>query len=114
MESKVLVVALAFLAVPTLIGASTSSTTNNTINSLVGTPCLVQVFHTDFMFPPEGGEVVRFPNGQMFFVQNYVSGCENAGAGGTVIKSSSGASVNVPQNSPSNTYANPPRNCIDP
>lgn len=51
-----------------------------------GNGCLVPVFHTDFVFPPEGGAIVKFGD-KTYFVRTYFRGCENAGAGGVVIKS---------------------------
>jgi len=53
-----------------------------------GQQCLVQVFNSSFTFPPEGGQITQIGN-SMFFVFNFVPGCENAGSLGNVIVSSS-------------------------
>ena len=55
------------------------------IELLAGDNCLVEVYHTDFAFPPEGGKIVKIGN-RMYFVRTYVAGCENAGSNGTVIR----------------------------
>lgn len=57
------------------------------VDTVVGDPCTVPVYHTDFPFPPEGGKIVKIGN-SMYFVKTYIVGCENAGLSGTIIKSS--------------------------
>jgi hypothetical protein len=63
------------------------------LGSLVGDTCLVPIFHTQFAFPPEGGQIIRGFDGQMYFVRTYLPGCANAGSSGTLI--SSGSTVNT-------------------
>lgn len=82
MKGKIFVAALALLTVPMFSGAALAET-------IVGNTCLVPVFHTDFAFPPEGGKIVKIGS-QMYFVTDYVPGCENAGSNGVVIKTSNG------------------------
>ena len=97
MKSKVFIAALAILAVPMFSNAV------STTESVVGNTCLVPIFHTNFPMPPEGGQIIKTGN-QMYFVQTYLSGCENAGNIGTVIKTSSGT---VPGTTPiSNSIIN--------
>lgn len=53
-------------------------------NQFAGNPCAVRVYHTNFNFPPQGGRIVQIGN-EMFFIRTAQPGCENAGAGGTVL-----------------------------
>lgn len=72
---------------PAIMESNATSTTagSRIVDFLVGDSCLVPVYHTNFAFPPEGGKIVRIGN-QMFFVKDYLPGCENAGAGGIIIR----------------------------
>ncbi|HTL39200.1 MAG TPA: DUF4430 domain-containing protein, partial [Methylomirabilota bacterium] len=85
------------------INTVTSSTQSN---SIVGDPCLVPVFNTNFAFPPEGGKIVEI-NGQMYFVKTYESGCQNAGNSGTTINttgSTNSTNQNTSQSSQQRIY----------
>jgi hypothetical protein len=53
---------------------------------LVDSPCAVRVYHTNFNFPAEGGQIVRFGN-EMFFIRSYRPECAGAGQGGTIVMS---------------------------
>jgi hypothetical protein len=44
------------------------------LNFLIGDPCLVPIYHTNFIFPPEGGRIETI-DGQLYFVQDYLEGC---------------------------------------
>jgi hypothetical protein len=58
-------------------------------NQLVGNPCAVRVYHTNFKFPEGGGKIIKVGN-EMYFIRTYQAGCENAGSGAQVLVSSSG------------------------
>jgi hypothetical protein len=85
---------------PVVVTSHAGTTTNvNTVtgtgltgiygNQLVGEPCSIRIYHTDFRFPPEGGKIVQYANGEMYFVRTYKAGCENAAGAGTVLAASS-------------------------
>jgi hypothetical protein len=65
-------------------------------SQFAGEPCAVRVYHTNFKFPSQGGRIVQVGN-EMFFIRTYKPGCENAGAGGTVLAESTAS--NNPLNS---------------
>lgn len=95
---KVLVAVLAMSVVPTFSGAD--------LGAIVGNNCLVPIYHTNFPFPPEGGQIIKVGN-SMYFVQNYRAECANAGSGGQVIKTASSTStVSVVNPTPTNTGTN--------
>lgn len=66
---KILATVFGFLMAPAFITAQ--STVGNT---LVGTVCLVRVYHTNFNFPPQGGQIVTIGD-EMFFWRNYLPEC---------------------------------------
>jgi hypothetical protein len=82
---KVFVVGLAFLAAPTMMGATST-------DAVVGSTCLVPIYHTDFAFPAEGGKIVRIGD-RMFFVQDYRAECADAGVNGEIIKGSQTSTI---------------------
>jgi hypothetical protein len=82
-QLKIFAAVLAAAIVPTFISAETS------LQSFVGTTCLVPIFHTDIMFPPEGGAIIKIGN-QMYFVQNYRQECVSIPSNAQIIKTSSG------------------------
>ena len=43
-------------------------------------PCLIQIYHTNFVRPAEGGVVVRTADG-LFFARTYLPGCANSADG---------------------------------
>jgi hypothetical protein len=47
---------------------------------VTGDPCLVPIYHTEFAFPPEGGEIAQIGN-QMYFVRTYNPNCAHYGSG---------------------------------
>ncbi len=49
-----------------------------------GELCLVPIFHTDFEFPPEGGQILQIGD-QLYFNRVYLPGCENMSSLGTVL-----------------------------
>jgi hypothetical protein len=77
-----------------------TSNQNSFINFFLGDPCLVPVYHTDFIFPSEGGAVIRI-NNDLFFVPTYLSGCSNYLSRGTVVKTA--GQVNAPVVQPTGT-----------
>ncbi|MBX4187324.1 MAG: hypothetical protein KW802_03680 [Candidatus Doudnabacteria bacterium] len=102
----ILTMALAFVLAPTTIGADFG-------DIVVGNTCLVPIIHTNFMFPPEGGKIVKIGD-QMYFVQSYRPECANAGANGVLIKGSqngvvAGSANAVPQENVTQTKSN----CLD-
>lgn len=96
MKIFALTVLAAWLVVPTFISANDGALSR----SIVGDLCLVPVFHTEFMFPPEGGQIIKTSDGSMYFVRTYAPGCANAGSIGTVITThgieNTGTIVNAP------------------
>ena len=106
----VLVTVLAFASVPMMTGGSTA--VNTSVESVVGSTCLVPIFHTNFSFPPEGGKIVRIGNG-LYFVQDYRPECADAGANGQLIKGSQQSAIstaNMEQNITNTSQNNP--NCM--
>ncbi|HEX5429839.1 MAG TPA: hypothetical protein VFX17_02035 [Patescibacteria group bacterium] len=79
----VLCASLVIFAFPVFTDADGLGASNQ--GNILGEPCLVRVFNTDFAFPQEGGEIVQTANSNMYFVRTYLPGCENAGSAGTVI-----------------------------
>src|SRR3989344_4025717 len=55
------------------------------VNFFLGNSCLVPVYHTDFLFPPEGGVIIRSAD-QLYFVPTYLPECAQAATAGTVVK----------------------------
>jgi hypothetical protein len=89
----VVMAVMAFATAPTILDAAS-------LESIVGSTCLVPVIHTNFAFPPEGGKIVKIGE-QMYFVQDYRPECANAGANGQLIKGSGTvAGTTTPQPSP--------------
>lgn len=80
MKAKILAVLLAFVLAPVIMVAEDTLS-----QSIAGQACVVEVYHTDFAFPPEGGKIIKVGS-RMYFVRDYLSGCENAGTGAVVIK----------------------------
>ena len=77
MKKKILAAFLGLLAAPTFILAShdTSETFgSDVVEFFVGEPCLVPVYHTNFSFPPEGGQIIQ-KGDELFFHKNYLPGC---------------------------------------
>ncbi len=68
----ILSICVALLTVPVFIWAQSQSQ--------FADPCLIRVYHTDFMFPPEGGVIVQKPDG-MYFARTYMPGCEHSADG---------------------------------
>ncbi len=91
---KVLVAVLAMSIVPTFSGAD--------LGGIIGNNCLVPIYHTNFLFPPEGGQIIKKGN-SMYFVQNYRAECANAGAGGVVIKTAGSSTSSVTVVNPTST-----------
>lgn len=89
MKGKIFAVLLAFILAPAMMLAEDTFS-----QRIAGEACMVEVFHTDFAFPPEGGKIVKIGS-RMYFVRDYLPGCQNAGTG-TIIKSSSGQTVIPP------------------
>lgn len=69
MAKKLLAAVLGLAFAPAFISAE-----HTTGNSLVGTMCLVRVYHTNFAFPPEGGRIVQIGN-EMYFWRTYLPEC---------------------------------------
>lgn len=69
MAKKIFAVVLGFVLAPAFITAQNSAGT-----SLVGSTCLVRVYHTNFRFPPEGGRIVQIGD-DMFFWKTYLPEC---------------------------------------
>jgi hypothetical protein len=100
-------IALGALGVPIFLQAQAvprGSTTNQDSSSpgqsvvefFAGNPCMVPVYHTNFVFPSEGGAVIRVANGDLYFVPTYVSGCTAALSKGQVIRSSDQPPSQIP------------------
>jgi hypothetical protein len=82
------------------IFSGTASTPGSLLNFLLGDPCLVPVYHTDFIFPAEGGAVIQQGN-QLFFVPTYQPGCSSYLSRGTVVKTA--GQTNAPVVQPTGT-----------
>jgi hypothetical protein len=70
MAKKIIAVVFGFALAPAFIAAENSIGT-----SLVGTTCLVRVYHTNFAFPPQGGRIVQIGD-EMFFWRTYLPECQ--------------------------------------
>ncbi len=79
---------------PSVVKSSNGTTTVTQVGQLprqvVGEPCMIRVYNTNFNFPPEGGQIVRIGN-EMFFVRTYKPECAGAGANGRVVQTTSTA-----------------------
>ena len=105
MAKKILAVVFGFVLAPAFISAADYSGLSGAFgNQIVGEPCAVRVYHTDFRFPPEGGQIIQ-SNGELFFIRTYRPGCANAGAGYPVVVAS--PSAYNPLNIGTNYYVNP-------
>ncbi|OGE89053.1 MAG: hypothetical protein A3J07_00255 [Candidatus Doudnabacteria bacterium RIFCSPLOWO2_02_FULL_49_13] len=62
-----------------------SNAGSSIVNFFLGNSCLVPVYHTDFLFPPEGGVIIRSAD-QLYFVPTYLPECAQAATAGTVVK----------------------------
>ena len=71
MAKKIMAVVLGFVLAPAFIAAEHSTGT-----SIVGSTCLVRVYHTNFQFPPEGGRIVQIGQ-EMFYWKTYLPECLN-------------------------------------
>lgn len=71
MAKKILAVVFGFVLAPAFITAQNAAGT-----SIVGSTCLVRVYHTNFHFPEEGGRIVQIGN-EMFFWKTYLPECLN-------------------------------------
>lgn len=69
-KGLILSICLGFLITPVFIWAQNQ----------FADPCLVRVYHTDFMLPPEGGVIVRGSDG-LYFARTYLPGCEHSADG---------------------------------
>jgi hypothetical protein len=69
MAKKIFAVVLGFVLAPAFITAQNAAGT-----SIVGSTCLVRVYHTNFRFPPEGGRIVQIGD-EMFFWKTYLPEC---------------------------------------
>lgn len=73
---------------PVQVGArvtvNSSAQTNPVLNkNFVADSCYVRVYHTNFKFPPQGGKIIQIGS-EMYFVKDYLPGCENAASAGFV------------------------------
>jgi hypothetical protein len=116
---KIVIALVALLSVPTFITAThdraynpspyTGGRTHYENTGLTFDECRVPVYHTNFLFPPQGGVIIDTGNG-MFFVRTYLPGCENAADGYPVIKGAATAHPPTPHPTPQPTP--PPPRCV--
>ncbi|MBX4205248.1 MAG: hypothetical protein KW788_03655 [Candidatus Doudnabacteria bacterium] len=83
MKTVIIIAGLMVAIFPKFTSAENGVLTNIG-NFLAGEPCRVPIYHTEFAFPPEGGQIIRIGD-QMYFVKTYLPGCENAAAGGAPV-----------------------------
>ena len=90
MKKKILAVTLGFLAVPMFMVAQNNPSSSNggfgqgLLDFLIGDNCMVPVYHTNFMFPAEGGKIIKIGN-EMFFVKDYLPECQAIPPNATVV-----------------------------
>ncbi len=106
MAKKLFAVVLGFAFAPAFIAADHDTGLMGAFgNQLVGEPCAVRVYHVNFRFPPEGGKIVQYGN-ELFFIRDYMAGCENAGSNAKLLVSSPNGRnpLNIDERQP---YVNP-------
>jgi hypothetical protein len=81
-----IIFAAAVAAIVPVFSSAESGVLTNIGNALAGEACRVPIYHTDFAFPPEGGQIIR-EGDQLYFVRNYLPGCGGSGvsAGSTAV-----------------------------
>lgn len=111
MKKFILVIIAAWLVTPTFISAS-DRTEGLFTRSIVGDQCLVPIFHTNFAFPPEGGQIIETADGSMYFVRNYLPGCGSTGSIGTVVRTKTAGSVTHVVTPEPKPYVAPKTGCV--
>jgi hypothetical protein len=105
MAKKVLAVVFGFVLAPAFISAADGGLTGSFGSQVAGEPCAVRVYHTNFVFPNEGGKIIQV-GPELYFVRTYIPGCANAGGYfPTVVQSPT--SFNPLQLGSQSTYVNP-------
>lgn len=89
---------LAFALTPAFMNANTAAAP-----AIIGSNCLVKVYHTNFNFPAEGGQIVQIGS-EMFFWKNYLPHCANAVPGSAQTVSSSPPVQQIISNSLHGSY----------
>jgi hypothetical protein len=107
MNLKIFFIVLGFAFAPMFITANTVTAPStwgvgSPGSTIVGDQCFIRVYHTNFAFPPEGGQIVQRGN-ELFFWRNYLPSCSVLPAGAIVIMDKPTTPVPVPTAPPTHT-----------
>ncbi|HYC79623.1 MAG TPA: hypothetical protein VEC17_01195 [Candidatus Binatia bacterium] len=79
MAKKIFAVVLGFILAPAFIHADFPGLSGAFGTQLVGDPCAVRIYHTNFNFPPEGGRIIMVGQ-ELYFIRTYRLECANTGS----------------------------------